>query len=83
MDAVMLDELTDLRETIDGIDMQIAQLLIRRRIASQSIQRVKLKNRLPLTDLNRENEVCGHYRLMLGEYGPQISTAILNFSKGN
>jgi chorismate mutase len=83
MDTLVHDEVTDLRETIDGIDNEIAKLLIRRRMASQSIQRVKLNNGLSLTDITREGEVYGHYRLMLGDYGPQVAAAILNFCKGN
>lgn len=49
--------LTDSREKIDAIDLQLTQLLAQRLAISKEIAQVKVAEHIPLTNKEREQEV--------------------------
>ncbi len=64
-----MQEIRQLRKRIDELDDQILQSLSERAEICQSIGFVKEKNRLPIQDSPRENDVYAHIRERAAKLG--------------
>jgi chorismate mutase len=70
------------RERIDALDMQIAELVLRRVEVSRQIQAARIAEGGRRVDLRRETEIIGRYSGALGRPGTQIAMALLELSRG-
>ncbi|MGB9841483.1 MAG: chorismate mutase, partial [Candidatus Bathyarchaeales archaeon] len=64
-----MEEIQQLRKTIDEVDEQILMLLSKRMEICRSIGAVKRKYGLPIKDLPRENDVYSRVRKKAEELG--------------
>ena len=70
------------RASIDALDEQIAQLVLRRNEVSRQIQAARLAEGGRRVDLRRETEVIGRYTAALGRPGTTIAMALLELGRG-
>lgn len=64
-----MDDINQLRKTIDGIDQQILELLSKRTAICRSIGSLKRKQKIPIKDIPRENDVYAHIRKRAADLG--------------
>ena len=57
-----MDDINQLRKRIDEVDEQILQFLNKRTEICRSIGLLKKKQRIPIKDLPRENDVYAHIK---------------------
>jgi len=74
-------ELNELRNKIDKIDEQIAELFNERQKLSGEIARLKKENNLPTLDLGREEEVMKQAEKRCGVYGRELFKTLMELSK--
>lgn len=71
-------KLKKLRQKIDKTDQKIAKLLRQRKKTVQQIQKLKLKNKLPIADKTREKEILDKFKT---QYEQSIFKEIIRQSK--
>jgi chorismate mutase len=71
------------RASIDAIDIEICQLIQRRREVSAGIQQARIMQGEPRISHTRENQVIAGYRERLGKPGVTICLAVLELSRGS
>lgn len=84
-ESILKDEGIDIdraRETIDSLDLQIIDLIRRRRDVSHQIQRQRMREGGTRTVLARENVVLAHYADRLGTGGAPLALNILGLCRG-
>jgi chorismate mutase len=80
-----MDEVIDIdraRKTIDSLDLQIIDLIRRRRDVSHRIQRQRMREGGTRTVLARENVILAHYADKLGTGGTSLALNILGLCRG-
>jgi chorismate mutase/prephenate dehydratase len=71
-------ELKDLRTSIDGIDSQIADLIMKRMEIAKEIAEYKKKNSLPVYDPQRERQKLSDIASRVGEENARITDALFS-----
>lgn len=70
------------RERIDALDVQIAELVLRRVEVSKQIQAARIAEGGRRVDVRRENEIIARYNGTLGRPGTAIAMALLELGRG-
>jgi chorismate mutase len=64
-----MDDINQLRKKIDDLDEQILQFLCKRADVCRLIGSLKRKNKIPIKDAPRENDVYAHIREKAADLG--------------
>ncbi len=75
---LQIKKLKKLRQKIDETDKKIAKLLRQRGKTVKQIRKLKLKNKLPVSDKNREKEILSKFKT---PYEKSIFKEIIRQSK--
>lgn len=67
-------DLSQLRKEIDDIDGQLIPLLLKRMSISQQVAEYKVKNKIPVLNEQREQEILNNVALKCGDMGEMIKT---------
>lgn len=70
------------RALIDECDAELLRLLAARRAISQQIQRLRREAGGPRIEHARENEIIRRYAAELGQPGPALALAVLDYCRG-
>ena len=76
-----LDELTDIRRSIDNFDAALVHILAERFRCTQRVGRLKAEHGLPASDLDREREQIARLKALAREsdLDPEFAEKFLNF----
>lgn len=76
------DQIALMREGIDALDVQIAQLVADRMQLSRRIQAARIQQGGTRLELGRERVILDGYRRVLGPDGPVLGEVVLRVCRG-
>lgn len=80
-DPAALEELEDLRASIDNLDAALVHLLAERFKCTQRVGRLKAAHAMPAMDPEREKRQVARLRALAGDaqLDPEFAEAVINF----
>ena len=69
-------QLSDVRKEIDAIDDELLRLFVERMHAAEKVAMVKKRDNLPITNLDREQEILDTFEQKAGEFGSGARTLL-------